>query len=108
MRLVLYQGRMVSPYWLNRYVLGKPPARKSPRTIIPALFHMPANLWAKEPAENRLMNLASKTDRRFVENMSKCYAVGLKLSKRCELTTFFPPSTPPRQLLQPLCAREKP
>lgn len=88
MSRVIYQGRSVCKRWYKKYVLKtlpKPEIRHRKEPVL-ALFYMPENLWAPEPAETRLMNLASRLDVKWIIDMSECYAIGQ--SKR--LTTFFP------------------
>ena len=88
--LVLHEGRWVSSRWYSRYILGVKPPKPRRREPILALFHMPANPWALEPAETRLMNLVSKPDVRWIVEMSACYSVMRGRGSRPTLTTFFP------------------
>ena len=87
---VRYQSRWVSAHWYHRYVSGKPqPVRvQKPREHIYALLYLPRIAGTNSPAELRMVDLATRTDRAWVEDISECYA----MPPATELTTFFPPN----------------
>lgn len=81
----MYQGRRVSTHWFNRYVKGKPVRLYvQPERILAALY-LP-EIGKNDPAETRTVDLNCKPHRRWVQDITDCYAA----PPAGELTTFFP------------------
>lgn len=82
----MHQGRRVSAHWFNRYVKGKPvrPHVEPNRTL--AALYLPQIRGTRDPAETRVVDLNRKSERRWVQDISDCYA----MPPARELTTFFP------------------
>jgi len=86
---VRYQSRWVSAHWYRRYVSGEPVRGQKPRDHIYALLYLPRIAGTNDPAETRMVDLATRTDRAWVRDISDCYA----MPPATELTTFFPPNS---------------
>lgn len=87
MSTVWHQGRLVSRHWHRRYVLGIPPRPAArPRMQILVQFQTPALPLIREPAEIRLLGLATARDRKYVREIQALFPIPGNRHR----PTFFP------------------